>query len=157
MNVLKKAPPASKRNQRDSSDEPSSDEGDDKAAMLAALQAYSRALLGLDGPEEAESSKQGRRRLSSPGSDEASDEDEEHGEGSEGDTEEFSSDDGWGEGDDLVTDSEEEEMAVLPSSIRKPAVPEVVFAPSSSTANTAISSSEKRAFLVSPSERVLLG
>lgn len=60
--------------------------------MLAQLEAHSRALLGIE--DEAESSAMAQRRAS------VSDEDEESGE--------EMSDDGWGAGDGMVSDSEDE-------------------------------------------------
>ena len=81
---------------------------DDRAAMLAALEAHGRAMFGFDGPEEAESSEQGRKRLS--GSFESGSGNEDESEEEDDDAEAFSSDDGWGEGDEMITDSEDEMM-----------------------------------------------
>jgi hypothetical protein len=148
---------------------------DDRAAMLAALEAHGRAMFGFDGPEEAESSEQGRRRLSGTsesgtGEEEDSDDD---------DAEAFSSDDGWGEGDEMVTDSEDEMIvASKPGKLWKlcmsslayflaiksvapvSRVPEVVFAETTTGKSEAISKSDRRAFLVcnvpSGSVRVLI-
>lgn len=128
QNVQKKPRQAvrkpSKRPRADSTSASSSgsstDGDDDKAGMLAALQAHNRAMLGLDGPDEAESSAQGRRRMSASGSDASDDGDsEDDGDGDEDeeeDAEGFSSDDGWGEGDEMVSDSEDEvlQKAVAP-------------------------------------------
>jgi len=76
--------------------------------MLAALEAHGRAMFGFDGPEEAESSEQGRKRLS--GTSESGEESADLQEEDDDDAEAFSSDDGWGEGDEMVTDSEDEMM-----------------------------------------------
>jgi hypothetical protein len=97
-----------------SSDE---DEDEDKAAMLAALQAHTRAMLGLDGPDEAESSEQGRRRMSASGSDVSGDSDHSDGDDDDDDAEGFTSDDGWGEGDEMVTDSEDEAIQAAPAAV----------------------------------------
>lgn len=83
------------------------DEVDDKAAMLAALQAHGQAMFGFSGPEQAETSEQGRRRLSGESDDGQTDEDDED------DEDEYESDDGWVEGDEMVTDSEEEDIHPL--------------------------------------------
>ena len=161
------APKASKRSRMASTSSSGSGTGsedgqDDRAAMLAALQAHGRAMFGLDGPEEAESSDQGRRRLSgsSASNDEGVSDDNE-----DDDAEGFSSDDGWGEGDEMVTDSEEETLLPPPGLFAslmsdfaltpavKAAAPvsrvqEVVFTENRGGAE-AISKSDRRAFLVS--------
>ena len=121
--------------------------------MLAALQAHSRSLLGIDGPEEAESSAQAQARSAQDSSDEdgkgvGEDEDEE--------AEEFQSDDGWGAEDDFVTDSEDGEVESSEMEVRqapketKSKMPEVVFAPQNNSSMDVLSKSERRAFLVSP-------
>lgn len=104
---------ASKRPRPESPSDTSSASGsvdgeDDRAAMLAALEAHGRAMFGFDGPEEAESSEQGRKRLS--GISESGEESADSQEEDDDDAEAFSSDDGWGEGDEMVTDSEDEMM-----------------------------------------------
>lgn len=70
--------------------------------MLAALEAHSRAMFGLDA--DAESSAQGAARSASPES-EAS----EAGFADAAEEEDYDDefDDGWGEGDAFVTDSED--------------------------------------------------
>jgi hypothetical protein len=134
----------------DSGSSPGSEDGedDDKSAMLAALEAHSRAMFGLDGPEEAESSSQAQRRLSPQSGD--ADEDE-------GD--EFQSDDGWGAEDGFVSDSEdglesEPEMKMEKEKKSEP-VRKVVEVVDSSIGrggtSDVLSKAEKRAFLVSSS------
>lgn len=84
---------------------------EDKAAMLAMLQAHSRAMFGMDGPDEAESSTQAQKKRTATS--ESSDEDSDEGDEDEDeDAEDFDSDDGWGEGDEMVTDSEDEPQAI---------------------------------------------
>jgi len=122
-------------------------EDDDKSAMLAALEAHSRAMFGLDGPDEAESSSQAQRRLSPQSGD--ADEDEE---------DEFQSDDGWGAEDGFVSDSEdglESESESLPQlEMGKKVEParKVVEVVDSSIGrggtSDVLSKAEKRAFLV---------
>ena len=146
-------PKATKRNASPSDSSNASDsEGDeDKSAMLAALQAHSRAMFGLDGPAEAESSTQAQRRTALPvgdGLDEDEDEDDE-----------FQSDDGWGAEDGFVSDSEEEagieEEDDLESTVKVEPVRKVVEVVDSSNgrggALDVMSKAEKRAFLVCPS------
>lgn len=123
-------------------------EDDDKSAMLAALQAHSRAMFGLDGPDEAESSTQARRRLSVP-SGNAVLEDEDEGD-------EFQSDDGWGAEDGFVSDSEDEEEDESEEEVERKTVEpirRVVEVVDSSTgrggAMDTLTKAEKRAFLVS--------
>lgn len=141
------------------------DGADDKAAMLAALEAHGRAMFGFSAPEDAESSEQGRRRLSEEMSGVPSD-----SSGDEG--EEYESDDGWGEGDEMVTDSEDEEMSgsvitlgrftilTKPGRLTEdpaaPTVPEVVFAPTSYSKSDELSKGERRAFLVSSANLAVL-
>lgn len=112
--------------------------------MLAALQAHSRALMGLDGPDEAESSKQALQRQSDNSSDVDDDGDE---------AEEFQSDDGWGADDGFVTDSEEDdldEQDTREADTKVARVPEVVFAPQArSGTDDALSKAERKAFMVS--------
>ncbi|ORY24214.1 hypothetical protein BCR39DRAFT_547545 [Naematelia encephala] len=135
--------PTSKRaRQSSSSSSDSEDVEDDRAAMLAALNAHSRTLLGIATEDSAESSEQGRRRMASlSGSeDEEVDDDDESGD-------EYQSDDGWGAEDGFVTDSEDEGMKEQETSKQKASVPEVVFAPVSGTVSSALSKSERRAFL----------
>jgi len=144
-------PKAIKRNASPSDSSNASDsEGDgDKSAMLAALQAHSRAMFGLDGPAEAESSTQAQRRIAPPvGEDEDEDEDDE-----------FQSDDGWGAEDGFVSDSEEEvgieEEGDLESTVKVEPVRKVVEVvdPSNGRGGTldVMSKAEKRAFLACPS------
>lgn len=152
----------SRRRASTSSVEQNDEEGadNDQAAMLAALQAHSRALLGLDGPNDAESSSAAQKRSQSPASalPAGSDDDEQ--------AEEFQSDDGWGADDDFVSDSEDgmdvgmtvstpapvavtansKSKATVPSVSR---VPEVVFAPLGRSATDTLSKAERKAFLVS--------
>lgn len=129
--------------------------------MLAALQAHSRSLLGIDGPEEAESSTQAQRRLSRSSSDEDGDDLDGDGDGDDDDEAEFQSDDGWGAEDDFVSDSEdgleditkpisqkEKEKEVVVKSAERSKVPEVVFAPQTSNSSDVLSKAERRAFLV---------
>ena len=97
-----------------SSSRASSDNIDDRAAMLAALEARGRAMFGINGPDDAESSYQGGRRCASsgePSADEEDDESEADEDEDEGEGEDFVSDDGWGEGDEMVSDSEDEILA----------------------------------------------
>lgn len=113
--------------------------------MLAALQAHSRSLLGLDGPDEAESSTQAQLRpKDTSGEDESGDEFEQ-------------SDDGWGAEDGSVTDSEEDDMEnpQLPV-VAEPSVPEVVFAPQTRSELDVLSKAERKAFLVSETSRCAL-
>jgi hypothetical protein len=120
-------------------------EDDDKSAMLAALEAHSRAMFGLDGPDEAESSSQAQRRLSPQSG--AVEEDE-------GD--EFQSDDGWGAEDGFVSDSEDglESEPVMKVEKEKKSEPvrKVVEVVDSSIGrgggSDVLSKAEKRAFLV---------
>lgn len=78
--------------------------------MLAALQAHTRALFGLegDGPDQAESSASAQRRatkaMARAGSETSGDGAEEESEDEEG----YHTDDGWGADDGFVTDSEDE-------------------------------------------------
>lgn len=148
-----------------------SDDGGDQAAMLAALQAHSRSLLGIDGPEQAESSLQAQRRLSQSSDDEDDDDDEGDHEGDNNnlgdedgaEMEEFQSDDGWGAEDGFVSDSEdgleeitkptpvrakEKETALVGKGSETIRVPEVVFAPRTSNNSDVLSKAERRAFLV---------
>ncbi|WVF65375.1 hypothetical protein IAT40_000102 [Kwoniella sp. CBS 6097] len=150
------------------------DEGEDiqKQAMLAMLEAQSRAMLGLDVAPQAESSAQARKRLSSSIIDGEGDEDEMEGEGEDSDDdEEF--DDGWGGAEDgFVSDSEDE--FAQPQAQRKPQsksmktpgsiisssstsrVPEVVFAPStSSRSDSAMSKAERKAFMNGNSAKMM--
>lgn len=139
--------------------------GGDRAKMLAALQAHSRALLGIDGPEDAESSTHAQKRLKR--SNRESDDQEEGFE--DGDMEEYQTDDGWGAEDDFVSDSEDglSDIALdtdqLPTSkvaaaaaamvggaVSGRKVPEVVYAPQTSSNTDILSKAERRAFLVCP-------
>lgn len=145
--AVKSAPPP-KRARKAASASPSSSAGSDddmdKAAMLAALNAHSRAMFGFDGPDEAESSTQARARASRSVSGSQAGSDDQDGDGG------FDSDDGWGEGDDMVTDSEDELEAAVETKVVKPAkVLEVVFAPTQTSSSVMLSKSERRAFLVS--------
>jgi hypothetical protein len=128
----------------DSASSSGSEEGgdDDKSAMLAALEAHSRAMFGLDGPDEAESSSQAQRRLSPPSGDAEED---------EGD--EFQSDDGWGAEDGFVSDSEDglESEPVMEKEKKSEPVRKVVEVVDSSIGrggSDVLSKAEKRAFLV---------
>lgn len=146
-----------------SSDDTGSDGGsdsgsdEDQSAMLAALQAHSRALLGFgDGAEEAESSIQAQKRLSrASDEDHTGDEDDDEDEVDDGaEAEEFQSDDGWGAGDDFVTDSEDgvedtKSPEVVKETVAQSKVPEVVFAPQNNSSMDVLSKAERRAFLVS--------
>jgi hypothetical protein len=153
MSIVKskgKAPMPKVTNRNPPSDSASSSgseegEDDDKSAMLAALQAHSRAMFGLDGPDEAESSTQAQRRLSPQSGDAEED---------EGD--EFQSDDGWGAEDGFVSDSEdglesEPEMKIEKEKKSEP-VRKVVEVVDSSIGrgggSDVLSKAEKRAFLV---------
>ncbi|KAL1407499.1 hypothetical protein Q8F55_006932 [Vanrija albida] len=150
--------PPSKR-PADSSDDSdgSEDEEDDKAAMLAALEAHGRAMFGFGVAAPAESSAQASKRAQES-SDEGSDGDD-AADFDEDDDEVDEFDDGWGAGDDFVTDSEDE---FAPSS-KAPAapapapkrVPEVVFAPTGGSSSTLISKAEKRAFLSGNSAKMM--
>lgn len=144
--------------------------GEDKAAMLAALEAHSRALLGLPSTS-AEGSGSGSGANSASGSDSES----EGGDDDDDYDDEF--DDGWGAGDAMVTDSEDEFAPSLPK--RKaskpskpsqpfqppsaaapppsaPAVVEVVFAPTSG-GRTEVSRADKKAFLKGTSSKLMGG
>jgi hypothetical protein len=137
--------------------------------MLAALQAHSRALLGIDGPEDAESSIQAQRRLSHPSDDEEEEECEDDEDDEEEEGEEFQSDDGWGAEDGFVTDSEDglgditgtgnpnvkTTKKVVEDSGKKSKVPEVVFAPQTNNSVDVLSKAERRAFLVCPTITLL--
>jgi hypothetical protein len=102
-------------------------------------------MFGFDGPDEAESSTQAQARASRSVSGSQAGSDDQDGDGGG-----FESDDGWGEGDDMVTDSEDELEAVVETKVVKPAkVPEVVFAPTQISSTVMLSKSERRAFLVS--------
>jgi hypothetical protein len=72
--------------------------------MLAALQAHGRAMFGLAGPEDAESSVQAASRSLGSGRSEQD---------SEGEGEDYQSDDGWAAEDGFVSDSEDE-LVMLP-------------------------------------------
>jgi hypothetical protein len=136
-------PPSDSSRSSGSEDE---EEDDDKSAMLAALQAHSRAMFGLDGPDEAESSTQAQRRLS-PTIDADEEEDE------------FQSDDGWGAEDGFVSDSEDgidsevEDESEIKMKAVEPArrVVEVVDSSIGRGGSLdVLSKAEKRAFLVCP-------
>jgi hypothetical protein len=142
-----RAPTARESPSSNSSDASEDEDDGDKEAMLAALQAHSRAMFGLDGPDEAESSTQALRRLS-PTRD-------------EDDGDEFQSDDGWGADDGFVSDSEaegededeeEDDMEVKPMKTVDPVRPRVVEVVDDSTGRggnlDVLSKAEKRAFLV---------
>ena len=90
----------------------------DRSEALAALEAHSRMMLGLlggggsdkeddeeDGNDEAESSAMAARRLAA-GHGSPSEDGSDDGEDDDG----FTSDDGWGAEDGMVSDSEEEGM-----------------------------------------------
>lgn len=86
-----------------SSDEEDDDEDDEeslKAVRLAALEAHSRALLGLPSmPTES---------VGMDDESEGEDDDDDKNEEEEGTGEEYISDDGWGADDGFVSDSEDE-------------------------------------------------
>jgi hypothetical protein len=126
--------------------------GDDRAAMLAALQAHGRAMFGLDvDVPEAESSTQAQRRAAASSSGGS-----EPDEGDEGDTDgdggaEYQSDDGWGAEDGFVSDSEEDEVFGAAEQVERVVkVPEVVFAPTGGSTAAIMSKAERRAFMVGP-------
>ncbi|CAK9781486.1 hypothetical protein CC85DRAFT_306746 [Cutaneotrichosporon oleaginosum] len=168
-------PPPSSSSGSGSGSDSESGEGDDRAAMLAALEAHTRSLFGLD---VAESSAQGAARS-------VSESESESGSAEEAEEEDYDDefDDGWGEGDAFVTDSEDEmdfdammnnakkakakkgkgkakeKEAAAPKSAPtaiapSPAPVEVVFAETGRPA-MAISSSEKRAFLKGNSAKIM--
>ncbi|WVW79549.1 hypothetical protein I302_101518 [Kwoniella bestiolae CBS 10118] len=115
------------------------DGANDKSAMLAALEAQSRAMLGLaplsNAGESSSAAKGKKRALEDSDPDSGSNSDV--GEEEEGDGEEYISDDGWGADDGFVSDSEDEFLGFdeIPnpnhgsssSSTVKSKVPEVVF------------------------------
>ena len=124
--------------------------------MLAALQAHSRAMFGLDGPDEAESSTQAQRRLSPTLN--------------EDDGDEFQSDDGWGADDGFVSDSEDEgedddedmdDLEVKMMKAVEPVRPRVVEVVDDSTGlrgnSDVLSKAEKRAFLVGSISTFVVG
>ncbi|OWZ69104.1 hypothetical protein AYX15_00284 [Cryptococcus neoformans] len=125
------------------------------AARLAALEAHSRALLGLP-PMPIESASEDD---DSEAEDDEDDEDEENDE-EEGTGEEYISDDGWGAEDGFVSDSEDEfangQSKASPSS-STPRVPEVVFDPSTANGGSSIptSKAERRAFLTGTSIKMM--
>ncbi|KAL7421025.1 hypothetical protein Q5752_003909 [Cryptotrichosporon argae] len=147
----------------------SDDEGKayDRAAMLAALEVHGRAMFGLPGPSVPAGSDEGE-----DDGDEDGDEDEDEGEASgdgdsesdsddgrpgtiedsDGDEEEYHTDDGWGADDPFVSDSEDEEAGAGAS----PSVPEVVFAPSGGGGAPLLSDkAAKRAFLSGSSTKMM--
>ncbi|WOO78548.1 uncharacterized protein LOC62_02G002095 [Vanrija pseudolonga] len=154
-----RAPESSDDDSGDDSDE--DDDVDDKAAMLAALEAHGRAMFGFGVAAPAESSSQAAKRAQQS-SDEEEDSDEEGGAWEDEEDDEVDEfDDGWGAGDDFVTDSEDEfatsskaTAAAPPAPVTK-RVPEVVFAPTGSTSSTLISKAEKRAFLNGSSAKMM--
>lgn len=76
--------------------------------MLAALEAHGRAMFGFGVAAPAESSAQAAKRAQASSSDEG-DSDEEGGDWEDEEDDEVDEfDDGWGAGDDFVTDSEDE-------------------------------------------------
>lgn len=131
-----------------SSDDEDNDETDDAAlqkAMFDRLMAHSRAALGLDEPENGESSEQGRMRLSSEGcvsedESQGSEDEDEDDESGEDDKEAPELDDGW-------TGIEQ------PRETR--VVPEVVFDERAmrSSETATMSKAERRAFLVRVTHR----
>ncbi|WVQ63718.1 uncharacterized protein L199_001871 [Kwoniella botswanensis] len=139
------------------------DEGDahggDKSAMLALLEAQSRAMLGLAPlPTQGESStaSKGKERAleeSDHGSESGSsldDDDEEEGE-------EYISDDGWGAEDGFVTDSEDEfgiDQEALEEEASK--VPEVIFDGGvGSKRDMGMSKAERKAFMNGNSAKMM--
>ena len=154
--------PRSASHKSSSEGEPDEDAQHEREAMLAALQAHGRAMFGTSHFDAGETSDQGRQRFSiSPN---LGNDDDEEGE-------ECHSDDGWGaedgfvSGEDgFVSDSEDDfnsgalgksgyDAAVTILTIGFPVVPsqvpEVVFAPSSTTSQTIMSKADRRSFLVS--------
>lgn len=117
-----------------SGEDENGNDDDDKAAMLAALEARGREMFGFSMP--AESSAQGAERDS----------------GSDDDEGEYHTDDGWGADGPFVTDSEDE--IDEPKAAPKPAVPEVVFAPTTGDGSP-FSKAEKRAFLSGNSAKMM--
>ncbi|KIR68915.1 hypothetical protein I314_00015 [Cryptococcus bacillisporus CA1873] len=139
-----------------SSDKEDDDEDDEeslKAARLAALEAHSRALLGLPSmPTESVGMDD-----ESEGED---DEDDKNEEEEEGTGEEYISDDGWGAEDGFVSDSEDEftnGQLEASSSSSTSRVPEVVFDPSTASGSSSmpVSKAERRAFLTGTSVKMM--
>ena len=136
--ISKKAASAAVPDIRSDSDEEEAEaqyngNGADKSSALAALEAHSRIMLGLmggAGPEDdmehraaAESSAMAARRHArslkrrvghSDGSDDEDEDQDDSAEDDDNDAEGFSSDDGWGAEDGMVTDSEEEGLMAIP-------------------------------------------
>ncbi|WVQ70483.1 hypothetical protein IAR50_000002 [Cryptococcus sp. DSM 104548] len=143
-----------------SSEDESGDEEDGearRAAQLAALEAHSRALLGL--PPLPTASRPADDDISG----EYDDEDQESGE-EEGEGEEFESDDGWGAEDGFVSDSEDEFAVQAPTTQQSkpntPAtetsnVPVVVFDQPSAASTSTLSKAERRAFLNGTSTKMM--
>ncbi|EAL23039.1 hypothetical protein CNBA8060 [Cryptococcus deneoformans B-3501A] len=132
-------------------DEEDEDEESLKAARLAALEAHSRALLGLP-PMPIESA--------SVDNDSEEDDEDEENEEEEGTGEEYISDDGWGAEDGFVSDSEDEfanPQSKASSSTSTSRVPEVVFDPSTAGSGPSIpiSKAERRAFLTGTSIKMM--
>ncbi|GMK55508.1 hypothetical protein CspeluHIS016_0205640 [Cutaneotrichosporon spelunceum] len=171
---LTRPPPSSSSSSGSGSGSDTDGDGeDDRAAMLAALEAHSRSMFGFDTP--AETSAQGASRSAS-----------ESESGSEPDVEEDYDDefdDGWGQGDAFVTDSEdgmdfdammssakkskkakgkdggkgkakakEKTTEAQPTPARAPV--EVVFA-ETGRSSVAVSKAEKRAFLTGNSAKIM--
>ncbi|KIR30665.1 hypothetical protein I309_00013 [Cryptococcus deuterogattii LA55] len=138
-----------------SSDEEDDDEDDEeslKAVRLAALEAHSRALLGLPSmPTES---------VGMDDESEGEDDDDDKNEEEEGTGEEYISDDGWGADDGFVSDSEDEFTNGQPeasSSLSTSRVPEVVFDPSTASGSSSmpVSKAERRAFLTGTSVKMM--
>ncbi|ODO10339.1 hypothetical protein I350_00934 [Cryptococcus amylolentus CBS 6273] len=143
-----------------SSDDESDGEEDGearKAAQLAALEAHSRALLGLP-PLSPPSKPDDDDHVDS-----AEQESEEEAEDDEGEGEDFESDDGWGAEDGFVSDSEGELTAQASTTKSKPTtppmetsnVPVVVFDQPSAASSSTLSKAERRAFLTGNSAKMM--
>ncbi|WWC98159.1 hypothetical protein V866_005050 [Kwoniella sp. B9012] len=145
--------------QSDSEDDEGSVHGNDKSAMLALLEAQSRAMLGLAPlPTQGESStaSKGKERAL-----EESDHDSESGsvldDDEEEEGEEYISDDGWGAEDGFVTDSEDEfgiDQEALEEQASK--VPEVIFDGGvGSKRDMGMSKAERKAFMNGNSAKMM--
>ncbi|WVQ85778.1 hypothetical protein IAT38_007945 [Cryptococcus sp. DSM 104549] len=149
------------------------DEEEQKRQMLAALEARSRALLGLEPVASGSGSGSGAKRSAGVegSSDESGDDSEDSGVAlleDEDDSDDFHTDDGWGAEDGFVTDSEDEFAQVVAntkasSKKREEAagesaskVPEVVFDGSATAKSSApLSKAERRAFLTGNSAKMM--
>ncbi|WWC72917.1 uncharacterized protein I206_106881 [Kwoniella pini CBS 10737] len=152
-----KAPQVSKKprstpSSSSEADSDNEDEDEDRSTMLAALEAQSRAMLGLEPISRGESSTalKGKKRAI-----ELSDENEIE---DEDDQEEEISDDGWGAEDDFITDSEDEfadpSLNVPLQSIHQ--VPEVVFdGTSGAKRDMGMTKAERKAFMNGNSAKMM--